>query len=44
MKPLAEIFEHTLDDVYYAENAITKALPKVANAATNAKLKKAAEP
>jgi ferritin-like metal-binding protein YciE len=28
MKTLADIFEHTLQDVYYAENAITKALPK----------------
>jgi ferritin-like metal-binding protein YciE len=43
MKTLAEIFEHTLEDVYYAENAITKALPKVAKAAKDAKLKKAAE-
>jgi ferritin-like metal-binding protein YciE len=43
MKTLAEIFEHTLEDIYYAETAITKALPKVAKAATDAKLKKAAE-
>jgi ferritin-like metal-binding protein YciE len=43
MKTLAEIFEHTLEDIYYAENAITKALPKVAKAATDAKLRKAAE-
>ncbi|MCX8572047.1 ferritin-like domain-containing protein [Aminobacter sp. MET-1] len=43
MKTLAEIFEHTLEDMYFAENAITKALPKVANAANDAKLKKAAE-
>ncbi|MES0139380.1 ferritin-like domain-containing protein [Mesorhizobium sp. M0016] len=43
MKTLAEIFEHTLQDIYYAENAITKALPKVAAAANDAKLKKAAE-
>ena len=43
MKTLAEIFEHTLQDMYYAENAITKALPKVARAAKNAELKKAAE-
>ena len=43
MKSLADIFEHTLQDVYYAENAITKALPKVAKAAKDAKLKKAAE-
>jgi ferritin-like metal-binding protein YciE len=43
MKTLAEIFEHTLEDVFYAENAITKALQKVAKAAKDAKLKKAAE-
>lgn len=43
MKTLADVFEHTLQDIYYAENAITKALPKVAKAATDAKLKKAAE-
>lgn len=43
MKTLADIFEHTLKDVYYAENAITKALPKVAKAATDAKLAQAAE-
>jgi ferritin-like metal-binding protein YciE len=41
MKTLAEIFEHTLQDVYYAENAIVKALPKVEKAATDAKLNKA---
>ena len=43
MQTLAEIFEHTLQDIYYAENAIVKALPKVAQKATDAKLKKAAE-
>ncbi|ESZ41808.1 ferritin-like domain-containing protein [Mesorhizobium sp. L2C066B000] len=43
MKTLADIFEHTLQDIYYAENAITKALPKVAAAANDPKLKKAAE-
>lgn len=43
MKSLAELFEHTLQDIYYAENAITKALPKVAKAAKSADLKKAAE-
>jgi hypothetical protein len=36
MKTLADAFEHTLQDVYYAENAITKALPKVIDAVTNA--------
>ncbi|WP_018183619.1 ferritin-like domain-containing protein [Kaistia granuli] len=43
MKTLAEIFEHTLKDVYFAENAIVKALPKVAKAAGDKNLKKAAE-
>ncbi|WP_432289276.1 ferritin-like domain-containing protein (plasmid) [Aminobacter sp. BA135] len=43
MKTLAEIFEHTLEDMYFAENAVTKALPKVAKAAKDTKLKKAAE-
>jgi ferritin-like metal-binding protein YciE len=43
MNSLAELFEHTLQDVYYAENAITKALPKVAKAAKSQELKKAAE-
>lgn len=43
MKSLNELFEHTLKDIYYAENAMTKALPKVAKAAKNAHLKKAAE-
>jgi ferritin-like metal-binding protein YciE len=43
MKTLADIFEHTLQDVYYAENAITKALPKVAKSVKDAKLKQALE-
>ena len=41
MKTLAEAFHHTLQDIYYAETALTKALPKVADAAGNADLKKA---
>ena len=41
MKTLAEAFHHTLQDIYYAETALTKALPKVAAAAGNADLKKA---
>ena len=41
MKTLADAFEHTLQDVYYAENAIVKALPKVIDAVTNADLKSA---
>lgn len=43
MKTLADIFLHTLKDIYYAENAIVKALPNVAKAAQDAKLKEAAE-
>src|SRR5690606_21216420 len=43
MKTLSDIFEHTLQDVYYAESAITKALPKVARAAKSTALKNAAE-
>ena len=41
MKTLADAFEHALHDVYYAENAITKALPKVIDAVTNGELKTA---
>ncbi len=39
MKTLADAFHHTLQDMYFAENALTKALPKVASAATNAQFK-----
>jgi ferritin-like metal-binding protein YciE len=39
MKTLADAFTHTLKDVYYAENALTKALPKVAKAVSNRSLK-----
>ncbi len=41
MKTLEEAFHHTLKDIYYAENALTKALPKMAEAAKDAKLKTA---
>ncbi|MFC0284174.1 ferritin-like domain-containing protein [Camelimonas abortus] len=41
MKTLSDIFVHTLQDVYYAENAIAKALPKMAKAAGNAHLQEA---
>ena len=40
---LPELFLHTLKDVYYAENAIVKALPKMAKAAKSAKLRTAFE-
>ena len=38
-KGLQELFVHTLKDVYFAENAITKALPKMIKAASNKDLK-----
>lgn len=41
MKTLSDAFEHTLQDMYYAENALTKALPKVQAAASGKKLKDA---
>lgn len=41
MKTLKDALVHTLQDIYYAENAIAKALPKVIAAATNSELKKA---
>jgi ferritin-like metal-binding protein YciE len=43
MKTLEDAFQHTLKDVYYAENALTKALPKVAKAVSNKALKTAIE-
>lgn len=43
MKTLKELFEHTLKDVYYAENAISKALPKVSKAAKSKELKEAVD-
>jgi ferritin-like metal-binding protein YciE len=41
MKTLADAFEHTLRDVYYAEHAISKALPKVIEAVSQSDLKAA---
>ncbi|RGP35711.1 ferritin-like domain-containing protein [Pseudotabrizicola alkalilacus] len=32
MKTMAEAFHHTLRDIYYAENALTKAIPKMIDA------------
>lgn len=40
---LHNLFVHTLKDVYYAENAITKALPKMSKAARSKSLKAAFE-
>jgi ferritin-like metal-binding protein YciE len=42
-KDLNALLLHTLKDVYFAENAIAKALPKMAQAAQNDKLIKAFE-
>ncbi len=42
-KNLNELFIHTLKDVYYAENQITKALPKMAEKATSSELRKGFE-
>ena len=36
---LDALFVHTLQDIYYAENQITKALPKMISLATDAQLK-----
>lgn len=41
MKTMADAFEHTLQDVFYAENQIIKALPKMAAAVSSAELKTA---
>ena len=41
MKTLSDVFEHTLEDIYYAENALTKALPKAQKAAQHPELKDA---
>ena len=41
MKTLADAFHHTLQDVYYAEHALTKALPKVIAKVSSADLKAA---
>lgn len=42
-KMLEDLFYDTLKDIYYAERQIVKALPKMARAASNAKLKAAFE-
>lgn len=41
MKTLSDAFEHTLQDIYYAENQLVKALAKVEEAANGKKLKTA---
>ena len=39
IKTLDDLFLHTLEDIYYAENQITKALPTMISKATDAQLK-----
>src|SRR5215217_2806526 len=39
IKNLDDLFVHTLQDIYYAENQITKALPKMVDKATDPQLK-----
>jgi ferritin-like metal-binding protein YciE len=41
MKTLDQLFHHLLQDVYYAEKELTKALPKMAKEADDDELKKA---
>ncbi|MDQ2067242.1 ferritin-like domain-containing protein [Xinfangfangia sp. CPCC 101601] len=43
MKTLKDAFEHTLQDIYWAEKALVKALPKVARSVNNGELKLAVE-
>lgn len=43
MKNLHDLFEETLRDIYYAEKAITKALPKMAKKASSQELSSAFE-
>src|SRR6185369_14743785 len=39
IKTMDDLFLHSLQDIYYAEQQITKALPKMIEKATNADLK-----
>ena len=39
IKTMEDLFLHSLQDIYYAEQQITKALPKLIEKATNAELK-----
>ena len=41
IKTLDDLFVHTLQDIYYAENQIAKALPEMAEKATDPQLKQA---
>ena len=39
IKSMEDLFLHQLEDIYYAEQQLTKAIPKMADMATNAELK-----
>ncbi len=39
IKSMEDLFLHQLEDIYYAEQQLTKAIPKMAEMATNADLK-----
>lgn len=43
MDSLRDLFEHELKDIYYAEKALVKALPKMAKAAGSEKLREGIE-
>jgi len=43
METLKDLFEHELKDIYYAEKALVKALPKMAKGATSPKLREGIE-
>ncbi len=43
IKTLDDLFVHTLQDIYYAENQITKALPKMIDTATDPQLRQGFE-
>jgi ferritin-like metal-binding protein YciE len=40
LKTIEDLFNHTLQDIYYAENQILKTLPKLIDTATDPELKK----
>ena len=44
IKTMDDLFLHQLQDIYYAEQQLTKAIPKMADKATNADLKAGLKP
>jgi ferritin-like metal-binding protein YciE len=39
IKTMDDLFRHTLQDIYYAENKIIKSLPEMIDSATDSQLK-----